>query len=368
MTIDEGGVTRLLTAAGFQVVDRHEIAPRISHLQPIPAAMHPSVSEVMARDYPDGLYQHQAEAAAAAINGQDVVLATATASGKSLVFMSVAAHLVSGDTTSRVLALYPAKALIQDQLMKWRNFLEPLGIRFTYIDGDVPVADRVERLNRAQVALLTPDVTHAWLMSHLYEPAVKLFLERLRLLILDEAHVYEGAFGTNMAFLLRRLQVASGHHQLICSTATLGEPANFVHLLTGKRTVTFGPADDGAPTQGKTILRATCAGRPFAATLRSGPEEEEPERQAEDDVVDEIEDNGFVVAVADPVAPPADGRILPYRAGYEAEDRIQIQESLALGELSGVVATSALELGLDIGEIELVLLLDVPPSMKSFWQ
>ena len=400
MTIDEGGVTRLLTAAGFQVVDRHEIAPRISHLQPIPAAMHPSVSEVMARDYPDGLYRHQAEAAAAAINGQDVVLATATASGKSLVFMSVAAHLVSGDATSRVLALYPAKALIQDQLMKWRNFLEPLGIRFTYIDGDVPVADRVERLNRAQVALLTPDVTHAWLMSHLHEPAVKLFLERLRLLILDEAHVYEGAFGTNMAFLLRRLQVASGHHQLICSTATLGEPANFVHLLTGKRPVAFGPADDGAPTQGKTILRATCAGRPFdatvqvltgtaeagvgrflafadsrraveqfvAATLRSGPEEEEPERQAEDDVVDEIEDNGFVVAVADPVAPPADGRILPYRAGYEAEDRIQIQESLALGELSGVVATSALELGLDIGEIELVLLLDVPPSMKSFWQ
>jgi DEAD/DEAH box helicase domain-containing protein len=400
VTIDEEAVVRLLTAAGFEVADRHEANPRVPQLRPIPAAMHRRVSEVLERGYPDGLYRHQAEAMSAAINGQDVVLATATASGKSLVFMSMAAHIVSGDATSRVLALYPAKALIQDQLMKWRDFLEPLGIRFTYIDGDVPVADRTERLERAHVALLTPDVAHAWLMSNLHEPTVRTYLERLRLMILDEAHVYEGAFGTNMAFLLRRLQVASGDHQLICSTATLGEPANFVELLTGKRPVSFGAAEDGAPAQGKTILRATCTGRPFdatvqvltrmaeagtgrflafadsrraveqfvAATLRDGSEEEGPEQEDDDDNLDGIGDDASTATAVVDGATVTRGRVLPYRAGYEAEDRIQIQESLALGELAGVVATSALELGLDIGEIELVLLLDVPPSMKSFWQ
>jgi DEAD/DEAH box helicase domain-containing protein len=400
MSIDERKVMQQLASAGFEVQDTYNIPPRPAELCPVPDSLDASVAAALLRNYPTGLYKHQSAAIEAAIKGEDVVLASATASGKSLPFITIAGHLTSTSKDARVLALYPAKALIQDQLTKWRDFLGPLGIRFTYIYGDVPVADRLERLDSSQVALLTPDVTHAWLMSHLSEPSVRQFLNKLRLLILDEAHVYEGAFGTNMAFLLRRLRVAAGPHQLICSTATLGKPADFVTQLTGRRPTAFGPDDDGAPAPGKTVLRATCRSRPFdstvhllgaiansgvgrflafadsrraveqfvAATIRSGPDGSDSATVADnvsgslppEDTADLIEGSG---AQSD-----LPSRVLPYRAGYEAEDRERIQESLGLGELAGVVATSALELGLDIGDIELVLLLDVPPSVKSFWQ
>ena len=314
--------------------------------------------------------------------------------------MTVAAHMVARNPETRVLALYPAKALIQDQLAKWHELLEPLGIRITRIDGDVPVRERLERLERAHVALLTPDVAHSWLMSNIHEAPIRRFLSQLGLLVLDEAHVYEGAFGTNMAFLMRRLAVASGDYQLICSTATLGQPSNFVSLLTGRRAAEFGPDQDGSPAPGKIIYRATTSQRPFdvtvrflealaksdagrflafadsrktveqfvAATYRSGSEDDEnpPGTVIEQFAV--IDDEGVTSAAERGQIAGPRGSVLPYRAGYEAEDREQIQESLARGRLAGVVATSALELGLDIGDITLVILLDVPPSNKSFWQ
>ena len=395
MPLNSQDVTELLKGADFEILDRCEIPSHSSELRPVPEFLDVSVGDRLRHSYPDGLYRHQAAAIEAAIKGSDIVLASATASGKSLPFMAVAAHLASLDAGARILALYPARALIQDQLNKWREFLKPLGISYTYIDGGVPVPERLDRIAGAQVVLMTPDVAHAWLMSHLHEIVVRKFLQQLKLLILDEAHVYEGAFGTNMAFLLRRLQVAAGPHQLICSTATLGEPADFVHQLTGRKAVAFGPDDDGAPAPGKTVLRVAAHGHPFdatasllravahsgvgrflafadsrrqveqfvAATLRSSAEDEAPAGASDSSLTDET-----AVDVKLQVQRESLAKVLPYRAGYERGDREQIQESLSRGELAGVVATSALELGIDIGDIELVLLLDVPLSVKSFWQ
>jgi DEAD/DEAH box helicase domain-containing protein len=385
MAVSAQAIVDLLRAADFELHDTVEVPSSPADLRPVPDCLHPSVSDRLRRSYPGGLYKHQAGAIEAAVKGADIVLASATASGKSLPFMAFAAHLAVQAPESRTLALYPARALIQDQLKKWREFLLPLDISFTYIDGGVPVAERSDRIARAQVVLMTPDVAHAWLMSNLHDLAMRKFLQQMKLLILDEAHVYEGAFGTNMAYLLRRLQVAAGAHQLICSTATLGEPANFVDQLTGRKPVAFGAEEDGAPAPGKTILRVSPHGQPFdatanllraiahsgaarflafadsrrqveqfvAATIRSGPDGDVSPAGQEDDPDRTVGTRP---------------KVLPYRAGYERGDREQIQESLALGELAGVVATSALELGLDIGDIELVLLLDVPLSVKSFWQ
>lgn len=393
MAIRPTDVISLLEAADFEVRDRCEVSARPAELLPVPGCLDSSVAERLRRSFPSGLYSHQAEAIEGAVHGSDIVLASATASGKSLPFMAVAAQLASSG--ARVLALYPARALIQDQLNKWREFLGPLGISFTYIDGGVlPVQSRLERIAGAQVVLMTPDVAHAWLMSHLHEPVITDFMQRMKLLILDEAHVYEGAFGTNMAFLLRRMQVAASAHQLICSTATLGQPANFVDQLTGRKPLSFGPESDGAPSPGKTVLRVSPRGRSFEATanllraiahagtgrflafadsrrqveqfvsavLRSGPEDDTPLASTSPSADD--------AATANPQTNRSQSqvKVLPYRAGYEPGDREHIQEALALGELAGVVATSALELGLDIGDIELVLLLDVPLSVKSFWQ
>jgi DEAD/DEAH box helicase domain-containing protein len=397
---EESIVAHLLGSAGFDLQDTAEIEPRPPQFLPVPASLHPRVREVLERRYPNGLYRHQSRSIDAAVSGENIVLATATASGKSLVFMTVAAHMITCTKNTRVLVFYPARALIQDQLGKWREALEPHGIRFTYIDGGIPVSERLERLERAQVAILTPDVAHAWLMRNLHESAISQFLNQLGLLVLDEAHVYDGAFGTNMAFLMRRLAVASGEHQLICSTATVGAPANFVELLTGRESVAFGAEEDGSPTPGKTILRATTSQRPFdatvqflgglatsdsghflafadsrkaveqfvSATLRAGAEEDASAYETVNSESVVVDDQDVMAAAERHQITGPGGSVLPYRAGYEAEDRTQIQESLALGELAGVVATSALELGLDIGDITIVVLLDVPPSVKSFWQ
>src|SRR5690349_19200645 len=125
MPLNSRDVMELLKAADFEVLDRCEIPSHPSELRPVPECLDSSVSDRLRHSYPDGLYKHQADAIEVAIKGSDIVLASATASGKSLPFMAVAAHLASLDADARILALYPARALIQDQLNKWGEFLKP---------------------------------------------------------------------------------------------------------------------------------------------------------------------------------------------------------------------------------------------------
>ena len=287
---------------------------------------------------------------------------------------------------------------IQDQIAKWENILAPLKLRFGYIDGSIPTEARPQILSTSRVVLMTPDVAHAWLMSHLGEREAATFMAGLRLLILDEAHVYEGVFGTNMAYFLRRFQVASGQHQVICSTATLGRPDDFVQQLTGRQPRSFGHREDYSSIPPKTILLAKeIAGKSFesmvsllvslaqaergrflafgdsrrmveqvvAAAHRPVEVEEGEDEDETDDLpaANDNQDRGNGQLGVMPRPP-----ILPYRAGYETEDRNQIQGALGRGHLAGVVSTSALELGIDIGVIDLIIMLNLPPSTKGFWQ
>lgn len=394
--VTETFVAQAANGAGFEIVGRTQLPGRQPRYLPVPSRLDAAVRNFITSSYPNGLYAHQAEAIEAVLDGQDVCLATPTASGKSLVFMAVAADLLRRDPSAKVLALYPARALIQDQIAKWESMLKALDMRHGYIDGGVPTESRPQILNTTRVLLMTPDVAHAWLMSHLGEKEVSAFMAGLRLLILDEAHVYEGVFGTNMAYFLRRFQVATGPHRLICSTATLGRPADFVHQLTGRQPRSFGLPEDRSLIPAKTILLAKeIAGKSFESMvsllvalthaergrfLAFGDSRRMVEQivaaahrpvEAEDDD-DEAGDHeapsggrerrsgeaGIVVR------PP----ILPYRAGYETEDRNEVQNALVRGRLAGVVSTSAMELGLDIGEIDLIILLNLPPSVKTFWQ
>ena len=359
----------------------------------MPAALQPAVRSLLLSKHPAGLYSHQAEAIGSALAGHDVCLSTSTASGKSLGFITVAADLLQREPDARVLALYPAKALIHDQQRKWRQLLTPLGIPLGYIDGDVPHERRSDILRNSRVLLMTPDTVHAWLMSHLNQAEVEEFLTHLRLLVLDEAHVYDGVFGTNMAYLLRRLQVAAGPFAIISSTATLGSPGEFLQQLTGREPRIFTAEEDGSGSAPRTVLMADGRRQGFkstvnllrmlarlegarflafgdsrgmveqlvAATHRSSSSEDE-----EDDGDDSEVDGQSLKNSRRRV--PRTPRVLPYRAGYESEDRREIQQALESGQLAGVVSTSAMELGIDIGDIDLVVLLNVPPTAKAFWQ
>jgi DEAD/DEAH box helicase domain-containing protein len=380
--VDSQAVQELVARAGLTVVESDVLPARPASRRSIPEALHAAVGAVVRERFPDGIYAHQAAAIERVLAGEDVCLATPTASGKSLAFMSVAGHVALTDPEAKVLALYPMKALIRDQLGKWESFLAPLGVGVGFIDGSVPTEARSAILKANRVIAMTPDVAHAWLMSHLATPEVKAFVRALRLLVLDEAHVYEGVFGTNMAYFLRRLAVVAGPHSVICSTATIGEPERSMEQLTGRAMTMLGAEADGSAAQEKTLLLARAdpktsfeavvrllaalasdgryrflafadsrkaVERLTAAAHRNGKSED-----------GEADDAGLVRVPAE--------QILPYRAGYEEEDRRAIQDALGNGGLAGVVSTSALELGLDIGEIDVVVLTNSPPSTKAFYQ
>lgn len=368
-----GTVCELAERAGFLITDEVVLPGHEAQTVPVPAHLDARLLQRLCAAYPTGIYSHQALALAHLEQDQDVCLATPTASGKSLVFLTYAAALLLRDATSRVIALYPAKALIQDQREKWTSTLKPLGLSLGVIDGGVPADERPAILRRSRAVLMTPDVVHAWLMSNLELPPIQRLLSGLRLLVLDEAHVYDGVFGTNMAYLLRRLSAVAAPYRLICSTATLDDPAQLIRALTGRETTVIGGAQNGAQVTERRVVSI----RPVAGDRMNG-------------IVSLIrtlgaEYSGRFLVFADSrrmvevvVASLSRGQespesgapvgVLPYRAGYEEEDRVRIQAALREGSLKGVVSTSALELGLDIGEIDLVVLLGVPPTMKAFWQ
>jgi len=247
-------INEIAQQSGYQILGQEQLPRRKAKFLPIPSRLHESVRNLIAQSYPDGLYGHQAEAIDAGLKDDDICLATSTASGKSLVYIALAADMILRKSHSRVIAFYPARALIQDQLGKWEAVLKPLNLSFGFIDGSLPVPKRNAVLDQSRVVLMTPDVAHAWLMINLKVREIRYFLRNIKLLILDEAHTYEGVFGTNMAYFLRRLQAVSKPQRIITSTATLDNPSNFVYLLTGRQPRSFGPEADGSATPPKTIL------------------------------------------------------------------------------------------------------------------
>jgi DEAD/DEAH box helicase domain-containing protein len=392
--VDANELSEIARRTGFTVSDRTILPSKLGTFSAVPAALHLRVKTQCTIDYPNGLYGHQSRAIEAGLNGQDICLATSTASGKSLVFIALAAHLLLSDPGARVIAMYPARALILDQLKKWDAAMKPLGIRTGRIDGGIPVNQRAGILKASRVVLMTPDVAQAWLMRSLAEKAVALLMSSLRLLVLDEAHTYEGVFGTNMAYFLRRFEFAAGKHQIVLSTATLKDAEQFSRKLTGRNFRCFEQGDETQAVAEKTVMTLKLQGDPkksfesiseLLASLSQIAMRNQfrflafgDSRKLVEQVV--VTTQRALAKLAGKASDEPDEldtnmpesmdteAILPYRAGYEEEDRRAIQKALGDGQLAGVVATSALELGIDIGEIDVVVFLGTPPSMKSFWQ
>lgn len=367
----------LAASAGLALRDRTTRDERPARLKPLPDSLDDRVRARVAAGFTGGVYAHQSDAIAASLGGDDVCLATATASGKSLVFMAVAVHHLVLDRRAVALAIYPTRALIADQLEKWNALLSPLGEEAAIIDGGVkPVAAREAILRRCRVVLMTPDVVHAWLLPSAGQPVVGRFLDGLRVLIADEAHAYEGVFGTNVAYLFRRITSAAPDFRLIASTATIAEPAAHLRALTGRECRIFDDDDDGSARPHRATLLAEGAGGPdvLVPFMRALAIEGSlrflvfaDSRKMVETLVARLRRGDGDAEDEDGVEPIAE-HVLPYRLGYEEDDRREIQAALKAGKLRGVVTTSALELGLDIGDLDVVVLAGLPPSMKSFWQ
>jgi DEAD/DEAH box helicase domain-containing protein len=363
------------------IVERIELPPRAARFSspPSPYDTGAMASWLKTMTGHGKLYQHQAMALSLLEAGANVVLATATASGKSLPFQAFTMRLLLAQS-GKVLVFYPQKALGSDQLGRWQKALIAAGFsgdEVAEINGDIAPYDRALALGKAQIILATQDAWHCWAMRQAAAPEMQRFLAELRLIVIDEAHALEQVFGSTSAFFFRRLrsmaltarQRANAQDrplQLIAATATIADPAEHLQRLTGCAFEPIMESDNGAPFFGATMLHI------------EGPEYGDPAEKMLADIL---------AKVASEIAPNAaiafvDGRqkveritqkvgrpdVLPYRSGYEAADRRRIEKALRDGELRGIVATSALELGIDIPQFTIGFNLGVPSTRKAFRQ
>ncbi|RWN51711.1 DEAD/DEAH box helicase [Mesorhizobium sp.] len=309
--------------------------------------------------------------------GSNVVIATGTASGKSLIFqLAIMRELLEGDGLAIV--VYPLKALLSDQLARWRSLMREFGLpanTVAELHGDVRMDERQEALRSARILVVTPDILQAWFMRQVSAPSFKEFLAKLRYLVIDEAHVYESVFGSNAAYLFRRFLVARRRAaqdrrspiplQIIAATATIYAPVDHMVCLTGWNFEAVIEEDDGSPSHGRTLLHI------------DGPESGGSGEAMLADVIREIshaDSDSFLAfhnsrqGVERVTRSIGHDDILPYRSGYEGQDRKKIEEQLRRGVLRGVVATSALEVGIDVSGFTVGLNLGVPQSKKAFRQ
>jgi DEAD/DEAH box helicase domain-containing protein len=338
---------------------------------PVPEDLHPRVREAI----PAELYAHQRETWDAARRGEHVIVTTGTASGKTLAFNLPVLDELVRRPKSRALYLYPTKALAQDQARTLSGYGVPR-LKPAIYDGDTPAEQRWQVRKWANAILTNPDMLHVGLLPH--HDRWGDVLHNLRYVIVDEAHVYRGVFGSHVGNVLRRLRrlasVYGAEPQFLFASATIANPAELVEMLSGlSATVVSG---DAAPQAERTValwnpelldeqlgLRASPLGD--ASRLLAGLVERElrticfaKSRRAAELI------HRFTVERVPHLAE----RLAPYRAGYTPAQRRDIEQRLVSGELLGVSATDALELGIDIGHLDAAISVGFPGTVSSLRQ
>jgi DEAD/DEAH box helicase domain-containing protein len=323
-----------------------------------------------------GLYRHQVEAWEAARRGENVVVTTGTASGKSLAFNLPVVDAIAREPKTRALYLYPTKALSQDQARALAE-LRLKGLRPAIYDGDTPGERRWQIRKWSNLVLTNPDMLHVGLLPH--HDRWGDVLANLQYVVVDEAHVYRGVFGSHVANVLRRLRrlarIYDAEPQFLLATATIANPGELALELTGEP-ATVVDQDTSARAEREVViwnpplldaelgLRASALGD--ASRLLAGLTSRglrticfaKSRRAAE--LIHRFAAERVDVATA--------RRLAPYRAGYTPEQRRDIERRLVEGELLGVTATDALELGIDIGLLDCAISVGFPGTVASLRQ
>ena len=352
-----------------------------ARFEPFPDSLDPGLSAALARTGINQLYRHQAEAFEAAAEG-NVILTTATASGKSLAFNLPVLNAIAADPKTRALYLYPTKALAQDQARALAKLGAP-NLRLAIYDGDTPKDERPAIRRKSNLVLTNPDMLHVGIMPH--HRGWGDFFANLDWVVVDEAHTYRGVFGSHVANVLRRLRRLARAYgrepRFVMASATIANPGELAERLTGT------PArlidEDGAPRAGREIrIWNPPLVNPAIGARRSALAEAAD--LLADLVSHEVRTICFLKSrkgielirkfAADRLTergrPDLAERIAPYRAGYTPAQRREIEAKLVSGELLGVASTDALELGIDIGGLDAAICVTFPGTvagMKQMW-
>ncbi|MGZ6270043.1 MAG: DEAD/DEAH box helicase, partial [Candidatus Limnocylindrales bacterium] len=366
---------------GGGVVHHEALPARGAVTTPLPDWLDPRIRAGLAERGIERLYVHQAEAIESVRDGHDTVVVTPTASGKTLCYVLPVLQALAEDPSARALFLFPTKALGQDQVAEFGELARAaeLTVNASTYDGDTPAPIRSAVRQAGQVVVTNPDMLNAAILPH-HTKWFQLF-EQLRVIVIDELHTYRGVFGSHVANVLRRLLRLCAHYGshpvIVCCSATIGNPGELGAMLTGRSPRLIdrngAPAgerhvllvdppllDPASGARGSPLTLAQGWALPF---LRAGRQTIVFGR-ARTSV--EVILSGLRESLRESFGPRE--RVRGYRGGYLPTERRAIERGLRDGEVLGVVSTNALELGVDIGRLDVSILAGYPGSIAATWQ
>ncbi|KAI8139448.1 P-loop containing nucleoside triphosphate hydrolase protein [Fennellomyces sp. T-0311] len=336
-----------------------------------------------------GLYTHQTEAIRGLRENQHVIVATSTASGKSLIYQIPVLETLLQHKTARAMYIFPTKALAQDQMRALQEFIHHCphlaDIKVSTFDGDTPSDQRMHIRNTASVIFTNPDMLHHSIMPNAKQ--WHWFLSALKFVVVDELHIYNGLFGTNVALIMRRLRRLCHHYgndsiQFVSCSATIRHPDQHMKLVFGVDNIKL-VDEDGAPCGRKEFIV-------WNPPLLNPVDPEAGRRGAVAEGAQMFEyliSNNIRTIAFCKIRKTCEmlmkqlreslekqqklgilKRVMSYRGGYMPHERRRIERQMFSGELLGVVATNALELGVDIGSLDAVLMVGMPWSVSAMWQ
>lgn len=335
------------------------------------------------------LYAHQAEAINNLYDGHNVIVATSTSSGKSLIYQIPVLHQLETEPLTRAMYIFPTKALAQDQRKSMKELLRFMpgfeDVLVETFDGDTPMSDRNYIRDEARVIFTNPDMLHITILPQ--EDAWRTFLQNLRFVVVDELHVYNGLFGAHMAFIMRRLRricaaLGNRHVKFISCSATVANPEEHMKTIFGVDEVKLtdfdgSPSgrkeflcwntpfkDPGDPTSGRGDCMAETA-KLFCQLMLRGVRAIAfcRVRKACEALLAAVKTELTNLERTEVIA-----RVMSYRGGYTPQDRREIEREMFDGKLCGIVATSALELGVDIGSLDAVVTVGFPYTIANLRQ
>jgi DEAD/DEAH box helicase domain-containing protein len=358
-----------------------QVPAREAKFRPIPGWVTSALSEAYRAKGIQELYSHQALTAEIVHNGRNVVVVTPTASGKTLCYNLPVLNAVLENADTRALYLFPTKALAQDQLAELHDLSRRLNDRFgvfTY-DGDTPSDARKAIRERGHVVLTNPDMLHTGILPH-HTKWMRLF-ENLRYIVIDELHTYRGVFGSHLANVLRRLrrvaQFYGSNPRFICCSATIANPGELASQLVEQEVEVV--EENGAPAGEKLFVFYN----PPMVNRNLGIRRSyinESTRVAKELLARKLQTIIFansrlhteiLLTYLQRANPPKPGQAEPirgYRGGYLPGERREVERGLRDGRILGVVTTTALELGIDIGSLDACIMAGYPGSIASTWQ
>jgi DEAD/DEAH box helicase domain-containing protein len=371
-------LTSLETGPLITAVRHFDAKPPV--FAPFPSSLDPRIVEALKARGVQQLYSHQAKAFDTVAKGEHLVVVTPTASGKTLCYNLPVLQALVQQPEARVLYLFPTKALAQDQLAELMELSRSLpDMRMFTYDGDTPQDARRSVRARANLVLTNPDMLHSGILPH-HTKWVNLF-QNLKYVVIDELHAYRGVFGSHLANVLRRLKRICRHYgatpQFIMASATIANPGDLAQRLTGETVVELN--ESGAPTGEKTFMvynppvvnpelgiRAPYLGEASKLATRFLKRKVATIVFCQSRLSTEVVLASIKKGVEDKTGDS--GIVRGYRGGYLPLRRREVEQGLRSGDVLGVVSTSALELGIDIGHLDVAVLAGYPGTIASMWQ